>query len=252
MLQAGNLVNPAWQAAGSHIWSIVAEATKANRVARRAEIDVGKALNTDLACLTIVQGPKRHSHVDLLLGNDPWVTVKENGLVYTLDITKVMFSSGNVTEKARMAKLKCSGEVVVDLFAGIGYFTIPIAKHAHAARVHAIDWNHNAVKCLRKNVELNGVSDRVTVYEGDNRAMAQIVPNTADRVLLGLLPASDAAWPTAVAVMKREGGWMHVHGNVPQKERDAWGKFVAHTVQELAAQQVCACELRAWPFLELT
>eukprot|EP00976_Prorocentrum_cordatum_P018210 368390-Prorocentrum_minimum.AAC.1 len=31
-----------------------------------------------------------------------------------------MFSSGNVTEKARMARLDCEGQTVVDLYAGIG------------------------------------------------------------------------------------------------------------------------------------
>lgn len=36
-----------------------------------------------------------------------------------------MFSSGNRSEKLRMGKLDCRDEVVVDLFAGIGYFVLP-------------------------------------------------------------------------------------------------------------------------------
>ena len=55
---------------------------------------------------------------------------KENGIFYCLDITRCMFSSGNVTEKARMGRLQCTGETVVDLFAGIGYYTLPLLVHA--------------------------------------------------------------------------------------------------------------------------
>ena len=55
---------------------------------------------------------------------------RENGLLYCLDVTRCMFSSGNVTEKARMGALRCRGETVVDLFAGIGYYTLPLLTHA--------------------------------------------------------------------------------------------------------------------------
>ena len=52
-----------------------------------------------------------------------------------------MFSSGNVSEKARIARLDASGEVVLDLFAGVGYWTLPLLVHAGALHVHACEWN---------------------------------------------------------------------------------------------------------------
>ena len=54
----------------------------------------------------------------LVLGEDGWVTHTDNGVHYVFDATRTMFSQGNITEKIRMAKLSCSDEVVVDLFAG--------------------------------------------------------------------------------------------------------------------------------------
>lgn len=67
----------------------------------------------------------RDSKLEVLYGENGWVEHRENGLLYCFDATKCMFSSGNVSEKLRMASMKCSGETVVDLFAGIGYYVLP-------------------------------------------------------------------------------------------------------------------------------
>jgi len=67
----------------------------------------------------------RDSQAHLLLGDSGWVQHKEGGVAYSLDVTKCMFSSGNTTERQRMGKLECCGETVVDLYAGIGYYTLP-------------------------------------------------------------------------------------------------------------------------------
>ena len=66
----------------------------------------------------------------LLKGKNGWVEHRENGILYCLDVTRCMFSSGNGTEKARMGRLACCGEIVVDLFAGIGYCSLPLLVHA--------------------------------------------------------------------------------------------------------------------------
>ena len=67
----------------------------------------------------------RDSQAELLLGRDGWVQHKEGGVLYCLDVTKCMFSSGNTTVRQRMGQLDCAGATVVDLYAGIGYYTLP-------------------------------------------------------------------------------------------------------------------------------
>ena len=57
---------------------------------------------------------------------------KEGGVLYCLDVTKCMFSSGNTTVRQRMGQLDCAGETVVDLYAGIGYYTLPFLCKAGA------------------------------------------------------------------------------------------------------------------------
>ena len=101
-------------------------------------------------------------------GAEGWVAHRENGIVYGLDVTRNMFSSGNGTEKARVAARNCDGEVVVDLYAGIGYFTLPYLVHARAAHVHACEWDADALAALRHNLHANGVAARCTVHAGDN------------------------------------------------------------------------------------
>lgn len=143
-----------------------------------------------------------------------WAKRTENGIIQSWDITKSMFCVGNITEKLRIASLDCKNEVVVDLFAGIGYFVLPYLIHAKAKHVFACEWNPTAVEALRRNLILNGVNDsKYTILEGDNRIVAP--SNIADRVNLGLIPTADISYKTAVFALKdASGGILHIHGNV--------------------------------------
>ena len=77
----------------------------------------------------------RDSCAALLLGQGGHVVHRENGIIFSFDITRCMFSSGNVTERMRMARIAAGGETIVDLFAGIGYFTLPLLVHAGKVRL---------------------------------------------------------------------------------------------------------------------
>ena len=115
--------------------------------------------------------------------------------------------------------------MVLDLYAGIGYFTLPALVHGDAAFVYACEWNPEAVKALRFNLSDNGVAERALVLEGDCRVQARNnkLLNMFDRVSLGLLPSSEGGWWTAVqALRKSTGGWLHIHANVPAKEIQVW------------------------------
>ncbi|NXT02395.1 TYW2 protein, partial [Jacana jacana] len=187
-----------WENLGPVLWEKVASALGAQRLARR-----GRVLPDGM----------RSPSVTLLLGHDGWVEHVDNGIRYTFDVTKCMFSPGNITEKLRVASLPCSGEVLVDLYAGIGYFTLPYLVHAAAAFAHACEWNVHAVEALRRNLALNGVQDRCCVHHGDSRQLE--LRDVADRVNLGLIPSSEEGWPVACRVLKKgTGGVLHIHHNV--------------------------------------
>ncbi|XP_061862640.1 tRNA wybutosine-synthesizing protein 2 homolog isoform X2 [Colius striatus] len=188
----------AWEELGQRLWQTVAWALGARRLARQ-----GRVLPDGL----------RSPNVTLLLGQDGWVEHVDNGIRYTFDVTKCMFSPGNITEKLRVAALPCAGEVLVDLYAGIGYFTLPYLVHAAAAFAHACEWNSHAVEALRRNLVLNGVQGRCRVHHGDSRQLE--LQDVADRVNLGLLPSSEEGWPVACRLLKKgTGGVLHIHHNV--------------------------------------
>ena len=107
-----------------------------------------------------------------------------------------------------MRRLPCSGETVVDMFAGIGYFTLPMAKHAGPRLVWACELNPDSYDYLRENIQLNGVEDRVIAVLGDNRSL----PGTrfADRILMGYIGGTAAFLPKAFTMIK-QGGLIHFH-----------------------------------------
>ena len=185
----------------------------------------------------VVNDKFRSPRTELLLGSNPWVWRKENGITYHFDVTKSMFCAGNISEKLRVSKFDCFGEVVVDLFAGIGYFTLPYLFHAKADYMYACEWNPNSVIALKHNLEKHGLTDKCTVLEGDNRLVCP--HNVADRVNLGLIPQSDISWKTACQALKPTGGVLHIHGNVETKKgenkrekMDAWARNTGEAIRE--------------------
>ena len=181
------------------------------------------------------------------MGRDgAWVEHRENGIIYGLDVTRNMFSSGNGTEKTRVAARDCSEEVVVDLYAGIGYFTLPYLVHARAiapARVRV------GRRCARR-AEIQPAREwrRRALHRPPGRqrlAAATTIPNVAHRVNLGLIPSSEAGWPVAIAVLRPEGGTLHVHANVGASSEEE-SAFCAHLTARLEALAAAAGRTPAW------
>lgn len=166
----------------------------------------------------------RTPKIQLLGGDkvDRWVEKKDVGIRYTFDVTRSMYSKGNIGEKQRVVQFDCTDEIVVDLFAGIGYWSLIFARHTGAKLVHACDWNPAAIEALKRNVKLNKVADKVVIHEGDCRLQAP--SGVAQRVYLGLIPSSLEFIPTACRALDLTGARklarLHVHGNVDSGKSD--------------------------------
>jgi tRNA (guanine37-N1)-methyltransferase len=132
-----------------------------------------------------VKGEHRIREIDVIAGEPRTTTVHtEHGLRYQVDLRQAYFSPRLASERKRIADLTAEGEIVADPFAGVGPYSILIAKRRRPREVHASDANPTAVKFLRANVAANR-AEHVTVREGDARSiLRRIAP--VDRVILDL------------------------------------------------------------------
>ncbi len=149
----------------------------------------------------------RQPRVEVLYGGKTETLHRENKCKFKMDVTMVMFSAGNLEERRRMAFISNRDETVLDMFAGIGQFTIPMAKHSRPKKVLAIEKNPAAFRYLWENVKLNGL-DNVEVRLGDCRE--NIPKEKVDRVLMGYIFDTRVFLPYALRALKGE-GVIHYH-----------------------------------------
>ncbi len=158
-----------------------------------------------------IGGAHRIPDVSVVAGEGKTNTVHvEHGTEYAMDLSEVMFSPGNQAERVRMGELVGSGETVFDMFAGIGYFALPVARAG--ASVTATERNPTAFTYLQENVERNDVSDLVTPVLGDCRD-ADV---TADHIIMGHYDA--LAYLESAITAVRPGGILHVHDVAPAND----------------------------------
>lgn len=162
-----------------------------------------------------IKGPLREPTMEILYGERTETVHKENGVLFKLDAANLIFSSGNIDERERMAFISNSNETVVDLFAGIGYFTLQIAVHSQPAKIYACELNPIAYQYLQENIQLNKVEGIIEPILGDNRETAP--ENVADRVIMGYIKNTHEFLPKAIKVLKKEGGIIHYHDTCPNE-----------------------------------
>jgi len=131
-----------------------------------------------------IKGTEREPEVEKIYGDETETVHVENGVKFKIDLSQIMFSSGNIDERIRMAEDVGEGEVVVDMFAGIGYFSLPMAVHGDPERIFSLEINPIAFDYLEENVRLNEVEDTIRPWNGDNRDFSF---SDADRVVMGYL-----------------------------------------------------------------
>ncbi len=160
-----------------------------------------------------VSGDFRLRELEWVAGEKKTETVyMEHGCLFKVDVRECYFSPRLGFERMRIAKLVGEGEVVVNMFAGVGVYSVIIAKHSEAVKVYSIDINPVAVRYMRENVLLNKVVDRVAPIKGDaEKIIEKELRNTADRVLMPLPEKAFEYLESALDAIKPEGGWVHYY-----------------------------------------
>jgi tRNA wybutosine-synthesizing protein 2 len=111
--------------------------------------------------------------------------------------------------------MACKDEVVVDMFAGIGFFSIPMAVHSKPKKIFACELNPVAYSYLCDNIQLNGVQQTIDPIHGDNREFDK--EGIADRIVMGYLENTHHYLGKALSILKKEGGVIHYHEKCPNE-----------------------------------
>jgi len=172
-----------------------------------------KHTKTVLAKSGAVEGVYRIRDFEVIAGVEKTATVyREYGCVYHVDVARAYFSPRLSSEHNRVASQVKDGEKVVDLFAGVGPFAIPIAKKHKNVRVYAVDVNPDAVSLLKKNVAVNRAEKQIVPVLGDARQVVrEQLFGKADRVIMNLPETALEFVDVACEALKAKGGIIHYY-----------------------------------------
>ena len=114
-----------------------------------------------------IEGVIRTRQLEHIAGEDKPETIhKEYGVRLKLNVKDVYFSPRLATERKRIAKQVKDSETILDMFAGIGPFSILIAKD-HNVNIYAVDINKVAIEYMEENIKLNKLKGKINPILGD-------------------------------------------------------------------------------------
>lgn len=192
-----------------------------------------------------VQGDFRVRNIEYIAGENKTLTThKEHNCRFKVDVGKVYFSPRLSTERARIADLVKEDEVIVNMFAGVGAFSIVIAKK-HRCKVYSIDVNPDAHSLCVENIRMNKVDDRVIPILGDaSEIIEKELRDKADRVLMPLPERAKEYLKYAVMAAKNKGVihyFTHLHADSKKEAPKACAEELANYMNvkyELLASRV--------------
>ncbi|MBT3474428.1 MAG: class I SAM-dependent methyltransferase family protein [Thaumarchaeota archaeon] len=169
-----------------------------------------------------VEGDFRTRKLEVIAGEDKTQTeYKENGCRFIVDVEKAFFSPRLSTERERIAGLVKDGEVIINMFGGVGMFSVLAAKNM-SCTVYNIDLNPVAAQLCKENVQINKLKGEVISLNGDaTEVINEQLVGKADRVLMLLPERSDEFLDAALTGLKDEGiihYYSHMHAD---KKQDA-------------------------------
>ncbi len=187
---------------------IEADEPEAQRIAD-ALLKVHKHVKTVLGAVSAVEGEFRTRRFKVLAGEERTETIhKDHGCKYKVDLARAYFTPRLSTERQRIVSQISENDVVLDMFAGVGPYSIPIAKKCKT--VIAMDKNPDAIHFLKENVKFNSIGN-IEVIEGDANEIARNFKGIADHVIMNLPHSADAFLDAAIYVTAPQ-GIIHYYG----------------------------------------
>lgn len=210
-----------------------------------ANVKTAKAV---FAQISAVRGDFRVRDLEFIAGENRTITeYKEHACRFKVDVARTYFSPRLSTERQRIADMVGDNETIVNMFAGVGTYSVVIAKANKTCRVYSIDSNAAASELDKINAKLNKVQDRIVSICGDAaEVIKDRLAGQADRVLMPLPERAKEFVDPAVLALK-EKGIVHYFAHVKADSKkasqelglqDARGAFAKYDHQVLAVRVV--------------
>ncbi|MFA5559014.1 MAG: class I SAM-dependent methyltransferase family protein [Methanofastidiosum sp.] len=132
-----------------------------------------------------IEGEYRVPKLELIAGDHITETIyREFGVRILLDVSQVYFSPRLSEERKRITSLVKKDEIVLDMFCGVGPFSLMISKKSEPKKIYSIDINEMAIYYLKKNIALNKTYNIVPIH-GDSRIEIRNI-ESPDRIIMNL------------------------------------------------------------------
>lgn len=172
-----------------------------------------------------VEGDFRTRNLEILAGEDRTETeYKEFGCRFKVDVANAFFSPRLSTERERISNLVKDGETIVNMFAGVGMFSVMAAKKKRCT-VYSLDINPIASKLCEKNIELNKLLGKVISINGEtSKIIEEQLENISDRTLM-LLPEKSNEFLESAIKTTKTGGIIHYYSHIHADKKSDAGKL---------------------------
>ena len=185
----------------------------------KAIIQVNKIVEIVYEKTSEIKGQYRLRELRLISGKDEPETIhKENNCVFKLDVKNTYFTPRLVFERKRLSLFNfVKGEVIVDMFAGVGPISIQIAK-TNDVQIYSFDINPMAYKYMIENIDLNKLVGKIFAYNIDvvelmnsSNELGKFLEDDVDRIIMNLPEQSNDYIDVACFLMKKTGGILHFY-----------------------------------------
>ncbi|QDI89683.1 class I SAM-dependent methyltransferase family protein [Candidatus Nitrosopumilus sp. SW] len=193
---------------------------------------IGEALLNDVKIVrsvfyqaSAVEGDFRTRNLEIIAGEDNTETeYKEFGCKFIVDVENAFFSPRLSTERDRISNLIQEGEVMTNMFAGVGMFSIIAAKKKKCT-VYSLDINPIASELCERNIKLNKLAGEVISINGDaTQIINEQLIDKSDRTLMLLPERSDEFLESAIKTTK-DGGVIHYYSHIHADKKSDAGKL---------------------------
>ena len=184
-----------------------------SKIIAEAVMQIHKHIKTVWCQANAVSGDFRLRGLEFVLGERKTETFhREHGCIFKVDLKKCYFSPRLSYERMRIARQVQPDEVVLNMFAGVGCYSMVIAKHSKPEKIFSIDINPVAIQYMQENIKLNKVEEKVVpVQEDAKKVIEERLQHVADRVLMPLPERAYEYLYYALLALKSTGGWIHYY-----------------------------------------